>query len=122
MQALSREDRAYIAGRHTYEPGVTVPSNAKIQVDIRQDEGKLTFHFHNLTDLDRRRTVHALRPSVERMTGVASVRTAEHSLSAILDNPAQADIVAEGVVQLFCTRFRINDPERARLQPTPSSA
>jgi uncharacterized protein (DUF2345 family) len=98
-----------------------MPSNAKIEVQARKDDIKLTFYFHNMTNLDRRRTVHALRPSVERMKGVVSVKAAEHSFAATLDDPAQANAVAEGVVRLFCTRFRITDPERARLQPALSS-
>lgn len=95
-------------------------SQAKIEVRTKPNNTKIEIYFHRMTNLERRKTVRALHPQIERLTGVASTRKAEHSLSVIVDTVDSVETVTNHVVRMFCERFRIASAERARVENTPA--
>lgn len=99
-----------------------MPSHAKIEVCTKQDGATITFYFLNMNSVDRRKTIHALHPMVDRITGVKSAVKVEHSLSVILDRPSYAKAVTDQVVRMFCERLKIADAKRALIETSPTPA
>lgn len=99
-----------------------MPSQAKIEVCTAEDSATIMFYFLNMNTIDRRKTLHALRPMVDRITGVRLVTKTEHSLNVTLDTPSHAKAVTDHVVRIFCERLRITDTERARVETSPTPA
>jgi spore coat polysaccharide biosynthesis protein SpsF (cytidylyltransferase family) len=99
-----------------------MPSHAKIEVCTEQDGATIMFHFLNMNSIDRRKTIHALRPVVDRITGVKSVVKTEHSLRVTVDKPSHANAVTDHVVRMFCERLKIADAKRALVETSPTPA
>lgn len=87
----------------------TVPSHASMRVETAPNSATLECYFSHKYDLERRKTLHALRSPVERITGVRSAINTRHSLRVVVAEIERMDQIIDQIEHLF----------RAHLGSTP---
>lgn len=98
----------------------TVPAHAKMKIETAPSSTTLECHFSHKNDLECRKTLHALRSSVERITGVRSVVNTRHSLIVTVDQPGRQDEVIDQIERLFRTHLGSTPFEYTRAALAPA--